>query len=64
MTEGPFANDNLFLLMTPEEFKDAVRKLGGATRAARSLGISTSTVYRWMKSGIKAENGNYNYTKH
>jgi len=53
-----------FLFMTPEEFSEAVKKLGGVTKAARSLGISTSTVYRWMKTGIKANNGNHNYTRH
>lgn len=45
-------------LMTPEEFRLAVKKLGGATKTANSLGVSKSTVYRWMKTGIKLGNGN------
>ena len=47
-----------FLVMTADDFKAAVRKLGGVAKAARSLHVSRSTVYRWMKTGIQAGNGN------
>jgi DNA-binding phage protein len=39
--------------MKPAEVKDAVKRLGGVAKMARSLRVSRSTVYRWMKAGIK-----------
>lgn len=41
------------VILTAEEFKKAVKTLGGVTKAAKSLQVSRSTIYRWMKTGVK-----------
>ncbi len=40
-------------IMTPVEVKVWVKKLEGVAKAAREMGVSRSTMYRWLKTGIR-----------